>query len=320
MQNKKTILGLATGLMVGGMAVSADGVTVGGFVDAQYNWSKFDSDSTEENVNTFTVPDGALYLNGKSGMTEVLVDMPFAASDSNADFSHFETKGQAWVGAKYDNGLNWKIGQFDTFVGMEGNDSVDNHFNKGGLIYDNLPTVHRGLGLGYDFSDMLGLTLVVANANYTNDGAMTDGNPDMGVGINAKLEGFEFSVGGIFGKDVANDENRILVDVLASTELAGIDLGLEFGMQKDDATEFRADAYRYLVGLDLGYEVDEALRLGTAVEWSKLKDSKELEWRVGPQYKLSDAMTAKLDYTLERIDTGATLTNHHIKVGAVTRF
>lgn len=311
-------VGILSAMLAGGSVYAADGVSVGGFVDAQYNWAKND---TAENVNTFSVPDGALYLNGKSGNTEVLVDIPFAASSTNADFVDFNGKGQAWAGAKYDSGLNWKLGQFDSTLKYEKNDSVDRTFSNAGIVKGMSPTVHRGFGLGYDFSDMLGVTLLVANPYQNSDtpgGAMSDGNPDMGAQVNANFDMFYVKLGGLFGKDVGADKNTFLFNTQAGFNVAALNIGLEFSLLKNTSTE---DENKFGIGAHLGYAVDDMINVATRFEWTKLEDDKVLNWTVGPQFKLGDALTAKVDYTLNRTDDGTTdATNHIIGVAAVHRF
>lgn len=315
-------VGILSAMLVGGAVSAADGVSVGGFVDAQYNWTKQKGVKTG---NTFSVPDGAMYLNGKSGGTEVMVDLPFSANATDAGFTDFADKGQAFVGGKYDSGLNWKLGQYDSTLAYEANDSVDLVFSKAGLLAGLAPAVHRGLNVGYDFSDMLGVTLTVANPYMNSDtagGEMTEGNPDFGAQVSANFDMFYVKVGGLFGKDTLNKKNSMLMTAQAGFNVSGATLALDFGLRKNRDTRVGTKFENGMgFGAHLGYAIDDMTNVATRFEYTKLKSDNRIAWTTGPQFKLSEGLTAKVDYTFDRTkEAGATTKEHIINVGAVHRF
>lgn len=155
---KQSKLYLAMGILFAGSVASAEGVKVGGFVAPAFMWTK-------GTANTFAVPDGAIYLSHSMDMAEVMVDVPFSLTSATGNaLALGGSKAQAYISHKWENGLSWKLGQFDGIYGYARNDMANWAFAQDSLLRSNFqPITHTGLLLGYSFSDMLGLNILFAN-------------------------------------------------------------------------------------------------------------------------------------------------------------
>lgn len=313
----KLKLGLMSGfILLSGAARAAEGegLKVGGFVDAQYNWQK----QTGSDTSSFGVHDGALYLGKTMGMGEVMVDIPFAYSGTTNEFKVGKDKAQAFVSWKYENGFGWKMGQFDSLYGAEANDSVDNVFSGTGKIKEFMPTTHTGLQVSYEMSDLLGLHLVVANSY--NNGAQTAGkSPDFGFKLASKFDTFKASVGGLFFKEAG--KSGYIIDVNAGTKFMDkvtADLEVVFDKARDTAgTAVGADT-RFSGGITLGYMLMEKMNVATGFEYLKVSGAKTIDWVVGPQWWMNKDAVIKVDYRMSKKD--GVETEHKIGLAAVHKF
>ena len=332
----KTIRFMGTAALLSSVAFAADeGVKVGGFVDAQYNWL---NQPNYKNTNTFNVNDGALYLGKSLGAGEVFVDIPFRSkteaeisggSTNNSNFVVGADKAQAYVAWKYENGLSWKLGQFDSLYGFESNDSPDLVFAKQGLLYGNVPNtpnaldlagltavkpmVHTGLAVTYDLSELLGVTFLVANPNP--QAKMYDGNPDFGFKISSKFDIFHTSVGGLFTR--VGDNKGSLFDIMAGAKFGKLmaDLEVTFDKKPMGSAETRFGSL-----VQLGYSLNDKMNVATRFEYTKLGTLKALSWTTGPQWSFSRDLVAKLDYTLCTVDGTDKTTSSSINLAAVQKF
>ena len=313
MKSKLGLLGVA---LIGGSAFAADGIKLGGFADAAYTWAK-----GTPNTNTFGVVDGSLYIGKTMGMGEVLVDMPFAYNpyltgipNGGANISAGFTKAQAWVSWKYENGFNWKLGQFDSLYGFESNDSVDRFFAQTGIVYAGMPVVHTGLNVGYDFSDALGLSFLVSNP--ADHGAMTGGNPDFGFKINSKMDAFTASVGGLFQRAAATgSKTGWLFDIQAGTKVAQLKADLEVSIAKaGGATDTSLGLLGHFV-----YDVSETIAAGLRAEFSKAGTAKTTAISVGPNFNMNKDFSVRLAYAFTKV-SGASTTGNGITIDAIHRF
>lgn len=289
----------ATALLLAGSVASAEGVKVGGYVNAGWGWSKVgDADAT----SGFKVSDGAVFLSASGDMAEVFVDLPFMNSGTSNGFS-FASNGtsashaQAYVGHKMENGLSWKLGQFDSFYGYQKNDSVDWRFAADSIIRQALPTTHTGLLLGYSVSDAMGFKVLFANA--ADQGTRTAAFPkyDMGLGMNMKMDAMTLDVGFLMSGPSDGNSN-MLVDVVLGTKVSNMNLSADVVYGK--MTDIDADMG---FGVEAGMDVSETMAAGARVEW--LKDNTgaddattKLAFVVGPQFKLTNALTVRADFSM----------------------
>jgi len=297
-------IGLMGAMFVGGAAFAADGIKLGGFVNPVYNWAK-----GTPATNTFGINDGAIYLGKTLGMGEVMVDMPFSSNvmgDGSVDIVAGFAKAQAYVNWKYENGFSWRLGQWDTPFGVEANDSADRFFSKAGGIKAHLPTVHSGLLIGYDFSDTMGLHLIVANPHDT--GLMTDGNPDYGAKLSTNMDGMKAALGFLY-KTPAVGDSTWLVDVVVGTQMDMLTADIQALIRKDSNLG---------LGLHLGYGVTEDMKLGVRFEYDKEGDANTIGLGIGPKWTLSKDMTAGVSYYMAKPNVGDM--THSAALSAVHRF
>jgi hypothetical protein len=298
--------GILSAILVTGAAQAADGLKVGGHVDAQYNWAK-------GGTNTFAIHEGSLMLQKTLGMGEAVLDLAVGSNGVSGLYVGTGPASQAYVSWKYENGFSWKLGQWHSIYGYESVHSTDIRFSGHGLLYDAVPVSHVGLYAGYDFSDMLGLGLVVANP--ADAAVMTAGNPDFGAKISTKMDTLKASVGALFSRDAATNAKSFLLDVVAGTAMDKLSVDVNFVFAK-----VTGGSSAFGIGGILGYGLTDVIDAGARAEYTKDLGTvgKVFALTVGPQFKMSSDFTLKADYTLNK-PTGGTA-GHAIAVAAVHKF
>jgi len=345
----KRNLGIFTTVLLGGALVAhaQDGVSFGGYVDAQYNWNNTKDtggvSNADSSVNTFRFNEGAVYLSKKVGGAEVFVDLDFAGPAKSAtsgftgtpvaeDWTVGESKSQAYVSMSYDNGFAWRLGQFDSLFGFEGNDTHTIKYAAHGVMWDQMPVTHVGWHGSYEFSDMFTVHGLVANPY--NQGHMNNGNLDFGLKANTKFDSFNFNLGVL----VNTGDHEATGNDKQSGYIVDMDIGSNWGMwdaalygyaSKGDTKGTKTD---FGVGVDLGMKWSDTVHGGLRFEW--LKDGTEsaaapkdatIEVTVGPQFHLAEGFVAKLDYTWESISYDSSISSesqvaHSINLAGVFKF
>jgi hypothetical protein len=305
------------------MGISANAeMKVNGFVDAQYGW---DNDGKPLG---FTLNDGAVYLNASGDMAYAMVDLAFSGGNSttSAAFTFASGKSQAYVGKKYDMGLSWQLGQWDTIWGLEGNDTKDLFFAKQGRIYSSItPFVHMGALLGYKFTEMLSLNVIVADAQDTSIGQSQTGNTGTNYNYAGQLmykgDGFWFKGGYSFQTAGADTS---LIDVSLGLKAGSLDVSAGFDMADVGAT----DNEMGFIGNFL-YTASDTLGYGLRFEYvSKLDVGTNpadtgIYLTGGLNHKATKDLTGKLNYTFSSITAvtgGTSTTGHAIDLAAVYSF
>ncbi|NCN27471.1 outer membrane beta-barrel protein [bacterium] len=339
------LLFLATGFVYQAGAVD---VTVGGYVDAQFNagWSKDISTSatsggatfyTKEDADyqTFRFNQGAIRLSSQVGSSSVMVDIDlfgpaitkstgFSTSTTNQAISIGETQSQAFVATKYENGFDWMLGQFDSRYGFEGNDTDTIRFSAHGILWDLMPVTHVGAVLGYGFSDQLRFEILVGNAY--NQGHLKEGNVDMGAKVYTEMGGYSFNLGflGSTGDhDQAGFEKEFgyLVDLDIGMEVAGHDFAIYGAYKKPDHKDSIKD---WGFGADFGYGPDVGMGYGMRVEYASISDDKVWEMTVGPQYRFNSDFVTKFDYSYKTTNFADAIKDdqldHSLNLAAVYTF
>lgn len=172
---------------------------------------------------------------------------------------------QAYVAlrAPVGNGIDIKIGQFDPIVGYEVTDSYANPNFSRSLAFNNLePFGHQGVLASYQFNDVLGASLGVANsannsgrAGSANGGGSTLGNINR-KSSNTGFGGAESYKAYMAGLVVKAPES--LGWLAGSALYAGVVKGLETGSDNDPVT--------YYVGGSLATPI-KALSVGAAYDY-----------------------------------------------------
>jgi hypothetical protein len=309
----------AVALASGSVRASEVSAKAGGFVDAQFNMSNAGT------TNGFSVNDGALYLTAETGTTSVNIDLPFfsdAFGSGDNSFTFATTKAQAFFMKKYDTGGCWKLGQFDTIFGFEANDSPDIQYSHQGLIFANiLPLTHTGLHYMHTFGKELTLNLIVANK--FNHGHADGLDMDYGAQLVFKNDSFHLFGGVLLGKDHASSNMNSLIDVLAGVTQGSLTLDAELDLTKSAA----APDTGLGILANVAYNVNKDVGLGVRGEFlSKVTDTlnvarfQQIGVTAGPQFTLSSAAKAKVDYSLVSttlVDGGASVTSHAAALSVV---
>lgn len=271
--------------------MNAEGIQVGGYVDARYTWMKGEKPAGK---NSFTLGEGALYAGKRVGGASVFMDLAFTAT-------YGLTVQQAYVANTLDSGLMWKAGRFDGIFGWVANDSGHYQLTTRGLVQGMLETDHGGLLLGYNFSDMLSAHFLVAQNQAVSERAAAGGvegnmdKPSFGFKLDSKMDAFDLGLGYYMEKNATNAEKTDWsLDVVAGTKFADYDFKAIYVMHKDAAADFNKMGF----GAHVGGSVTEMVGFGARVEWQKQAEKQtELQVTVGPQFNLEKGFVVKADYT-----------------------
>jgi len=100
-----------------------------------------------------------------------------SASTTSAGSSDFAIR-QAYVSLRtpLGNGIDWKIGVFDTIIGYESLTSGSNPNYTHSYGFQIEPTTHTGILGSYRISDMISITAGIANTSYKSTVLATGGN------------------------------------------------------------------------------------------------------------------------------------------------
>ena len=79
------------------------------------------------------------------------------------------------------NGIDWKIGIFDTIVGYESTTSANNPNYSHSYGYNMEPTTHTGVLANYKAADWISMQVGVANESYNGGGGYNVGTPSAGM-------------------------------------------------------------------------------------------------------------------------------------------
>ncbi len=290
---------------------ASEGVKVSGFADAQYHFDR-------GTPNTFILNQGALYLSKSEGAMEGLIDLPFATDSSSGNNFLFATaQAQAFVKYKYDFGLKWTLGQFDTIYGFELNDTKDVHFARQGIVFAQMPVTHTGLLLDYGFGPV---TLMLLVSNSGGKGAqVTARKPEAGVRLSWSNETFSLGAGTLVNgfdgtnADVPTEDlgNEQLIDVTAGAGFGPIriDAALDMISNKDGKTKVAVGsdtpARDPIMGLllQLGYAISD--KHSVALRYESVSDAElsggtlnqtiQTKAGLGLKVQMSESMIFKAD-------------------------
>ena len=272
---------------------------VGGFVDAQAQWSS-------SIVSGFTIPNARVWLNKefRGGFGQISLPFAFSSTEtsSNHSFSVGGPKSEAYVEYRFDSGFFGRLGQFATLFGAESLWSDQFRYTSRGLLAESLPYVHTGLLLGFGPTEMFTLRMMVANRS--DFGFASTRGPDIAAKFGVKMDMIRFQIGYLLA--VGNDSNaRSILDVLlgASSDSLSLDLAFNlFSSPGNTGWGFHAD---------MGFSLAESLRMSTRLNvanqiftrtgsgpLSTTPSANLLAWTIGPQVTLTQDLSLKADYTL----------------------
>lgn len=173
--------------------------TISGFVDTSANWNLGTG-----NANTPAIPmNGAGKQDGFNlNYVQLTIQKPLDAQDNWAagyrvdlgygdDLANFNTLGggtsgikQAYVAlrAPVGNGLDFKVGAFDTIVGYETFERVNNPHYTHSYGWGIEPTSHTGVLASYQLTELVGVSAGVANSTSAAINNRTHTTTGLGVG------------------------------------------------------------------------------------------------------------------------------------------
>lgn len=292
--------------------MDAEGIQVGGYVDARYTWTK-------DTTNSFSLEEGALYAGKRVGGARVFIDAGFTDLGVLSNTEYGLQINQAYVANAADSGFMWKAGRFDRIFGWYDNDSGHYQLSDDGLLQGGLPATNSGLLLGYNFSDMLALHLLVEmDAVQAGGMARNMDYPKWGVKLDSKMDAFDLGLGFRI-EDNGADANQWGLDVVAGTKFADYDFKAIFVMDKNGEADSTMG-----FGAQVGSSFTDMITGVARVEWAKEgEDDTQLQLTVGPQFNLEKGFLVKADYTFSKAGGDANdgaEAGHTVVVAAVYDF
>lgn len=257
----------------------------------------------------FLINDAALYVSKEFGNNTAFIDLPFnssndragATSAPNSGFLFAVDKAQAYLA--HDRGsLVFKFGQYDTFYGVEANDSRDRFFTEEGLVkHYILPSTHTGVQGAFIVDNaQTKLTFRGQIANPNGQGLLGKDNPEFG------LQG-RVDAGPIYGafglsihesKTAATDKTGMLIDVMGGFAADKLRIEAEFDNKKTPGVSKSTTAFLVLGS----FAIDDTLGLGGRFEYAKdvavgANNGFEtlMGFAFGPSYKMAEDLTLRGD-------------------------
>jgi hypothetical protein len=291
------------------VAMAADGFS--GFVDAQYNWVK------QTKGNGFTLNDGALYYAKTIGTTDFFLDIPFAWDNSAAaagtnDFKFGKEKAQAFFGLNYqvkDSSYRLQVGQFDSSLGLESNDSIDNPFTMDSLVETNsIPFTHTGVMLSANCHGFFAQG-IASNANvldasgtgYNSSGSRNSENIEVGAVFGYSADLYHFQAGYLGHNQAGVAGMQSLYNVTAGTSLKMVDVDVEGSFIKVGGASMQKGAVVQAL-----VKPDDKFSFGGRGEiLSKLGAHHATQVTVGPQYQVYQPLKVKADITWNKTQATA---------------
>jgi hypothetical protein len=295
-----------------------------GFVDAQYK-----SQKSQDNTTGAVINDGALYIQHTTGPTELFIDLPFAWANtgSNANFSIGLNKPQAYI-AHTIGATKLQIGQFDTFCGLELNDSPDIFFTTQGQVFNKmLPLTHTGAMATHTLGQFT-LKAIAANSviGKGDAGAQLKGKGEYGASVGFANENYRATANYLTGRITGSaDKLRTFTDLLAGVTFGPIAIDIEYAMEKygdaDSGTGLAViPVYTITPELSAGIRYESLDKAGNTTAATGFTD-KVTQLTAGVQYAMSSALKVKADYTTVSTDVSGTKTDDNLfALSAVYKF
>lgn len=322
------MVGIAVVLSTSAMA-DHGAASVSGFVDGQIiGGSLFQSPS---NSPTFVFNEGAVYATTTVGGGTVFLDIPVSGGNANNNFNIAQGKAQAYINFKYDVGLWWRLGQFDTIYGLEANDTKDITFTRHSSLYSfrGAPTsrvTHTGLMVGYNFTEEVWFKALASNPLNQGIRSTTTAVQNFEYGGVLGYNGPMFHLSGGILIHKPSTETEMLLDFVLGTKIEQLTLDLEFLLAK--SAVLNSTSGFGIMG-HFVYAINDEWSLGLRPELlSKLVNNVDGNTRFqitfGPQAKVTDHLTCKLDYTFrsDKASSAATAStsSHGFGLAAVHTF
>jgi len=183
------------------------------------------------------------------------------------------------------NGIDWKIGIFDTIVGYESTTSGNNPNYSKSYGYNMEPTTHTGLLGAYKITDMISVQAGVANTAYNGSGFYNVGTPSTGLYNPSVMGGatltapdsFGWAKGATWSFDIINTSGHAIPGTGAGPSYNG------------------GGATTYYTGLVLPTPI-AALKFGAAFDYLNARDVSANEWdaAIYSTYQFNDKLSLNL--------------------------
>lgn len=211
---KKTI-GLLSAVALSSAAYAHNHVHFNGGVEAGFTW--LNDDGNGDATMNFGVLEAIMSATGTSGNTHGHID--YNVQTNNVT--------QAYVGAGYDGGLSWKLGQFNRILGFDPVYRTQAYYSISNASQGFARGEHTGLLLSYDLSDALAVHFLVDHANDVG----TNLSDDLGIGfkVESKSDNMEVYAGVVFDS-VEDEDSAWDADLGLKTRMGNIGLGVNVAL------------------------------------------------------------------------------------------
>lgn len=255
-----------------------------------------------------TLNDAALYLAKDFGGIDAVIDLPFATDlGGSNDLTFAQDQAQAHFGVTRGT-LTGKLGQYDTFYGIESNDSKDRFFADAGAIKAHLlPFTHTGVVVSYNAAPFLFRGQI---ANPNGRGTLGDNNPAFGGQILYEIPTRAFGAVGLLINEAKGDgENKtnLLINVVGGFRSDQFRVEGEFDIKETQGFDTTAQGF----GVFAAYQHASDLGFGGRFEYLKdpvvggiggtLADT-VYQLSVGPSYQYTPDLTLRGDLSIGDID------------------
>jgi hypothetical protein len=273
--------------------------TISGYVDTSVEWTLDRSDYIQGSIpfrsdkaNGFNLNVVKLSLEKPMDESEwasgYKVDLLFGpdanyynlSSSAHGD-GDFSIK-QAYVALRtpVGNGIDWKVGVFDTIIGYETYESGNNpNFTRSWGYYAE-PTEHTGILATYRVNENIAVAAGVANTTYAgiNNRSYNAAWHKAGmasIAVTAPkdcgfLAGSTLYAGAVIGPDSSDNQQNYYVGATLNTPVAGLKAGLSFDSVRNAYYNDGEDTW--VVGVYASYQATEKLSLHGRAEYAQLSE------------------------------------------------
>lgn len=233
------------------------------------------------------------------------VDLLFGADGAAFDPTGEHIK-QAYVAlrAPVGNGLDLKMGVWDTIIGYETFDAGSNPNYSRSYAYGIEPIQHTGLLASYQVSDWIGLNAGISDTGYGTINARSGHDTTksyMGSVVLTAPESTGFLAGSVLtlgiidsGIDGFSDIQNYYAGLTVPTPVEGLNVGAAFDFRKDG---FAANLDETAIGLYASYQASEKLRVNGRAEWVDASGGPGATFN-GTGFDQGIGLTLTLDYAL----------------------
>lgn len=328
---KLSVLAAAVAMTAGSLV--AEGIQInkhlslGGFIDMTYQNIDNDTAGTADSA-TFAVNQAELDVNinlgnGLSARVDLQANKSAANSATGVEFDNVEAE-QARVDYNFGD-WTLTLGKFDTFIGLEGLEPIDNYQYSSSLAFALEPTQHTGLALGYDNGFFNGALAVVNGIAVQNP----DNNDEIGFALHGGItptKAWAFNVNFATadegaangtGTTAVNERDTTLVTADIKWSNYGWTLAAEYAqLDQDKNTTTTADIENTAMSFMANYAFTERFAVTARysvneydngiVDTATSKDGDATEFSISPSYAFTPNWLGSIEYRSESVDAGTT--------------